>query len=788
MLKNYFKTAWRNLIGNISFSLINILGLAIGMASAILILLWIQNEVGHDRFHTKKDRLYVANNRDKFNGEIQAWSQTSKPLAAALKQEYPDVEEALRITDAPFLLTVGDKHLNMTGYFTDPGFFNTFSFPLLEGNAKALNGNYNIVLTQKTAIKLFGDADAMGKTGRIDSTDNFTVTGILKDLPNNTSFDFEYLLPWSYLKKIGGDDDSWGNNSVETFILLKPGVTQSGFNAKIKNITINHTKDGEKRSTQVFTRLFSDAYLYNKSENGEYVGGRIEMVKLFAIIAAFILLIACINFMNLSTARSEKRAKEVGIRKVVGAKKSSLIIQFIGESILLAFIAGIISILLVEISLSAFNKMVDKQLYIDFLSPEQWFFAMLFIFFTGLLAGSYPALFLSSYQPIKVLKGHISSATSAITPRRILVVLQFTFAIALIICTIIVVNQIKFAQARQTGYSRNNLIYTNLNGDIRKHYDLIKTELLAKGAAIAVTKSMSPITQRNSDSWGFSWLGSTEQDKKMDFVRMSSEADFIKTMGVKLIKGRDIDIKNYPTDSSAVLLNEASVEVMRLKNPIGQTILGEDNQKWHVIGLIKDFIYESPYEKVGQLMVFGPKSYSNVMHIKLNPAKPVAEDLAIVEQIFKENNPQYPFEYKFVDEEYAKKFQDEKRVGSLATLFAALTIFISCLGLYGLATYTAENRIKEIGIRKVLGASAASITTLLSVDFLKLVFISILIASPIAWFSMDKWLQAYTYRIQIEWWVFVLAGMVSILIALFTISFQAIKAALANPVKSLRSE
>jgi putative ABC transport system permease protein len=345
----------------------------------------------------------------------------------------------------------------------------------------------------------------------------------------------------------------------------------------------------------------------------------------------------------------------------------------------------------------------------------------------------------------------------------------------------------QYAQARQTGFAKDNLIYTELRGDVRKHFDLIKSELISSGAASAVTKSMSPITQRNSDSWGFQWPGSNEADKKTDFIRMSSEADFVKTMGVKLLQGRDIDIKSYPSDSNAMLLNETAVKIMRLKDPIGK-IVKENGRNWHIVGVIKDFIFESPYEKINQLVVEGPKSWFIGIHIKLNPAKPIKEDLALTEQIFKQNNPQSPFEYKFMDQEYARKFQDEQRIGSLATLFAALTIFISCLGLYGLAMYTAENRIKEIGVRKVLGASVSSIASLLSADFLKLVVISFLVASPIAWLAMNHWLQGYTYRIQISWWVFALSGVASILIAIGTVSFQAIKAALANPVKSLRSE
>lgn len=789
MLKNYLKIAFRNLLRSKGFSIINISGLAIGMASALLILLWIQNEISIDRFHAKTERIYTLNNRDKFNGELWAWNTTPKILAPTVKKDYPEVEDAVRINNTSFLFTVGDKHLNESGYFTDPGFLSMFTFPLLYGNAKtALNNVDNIVITRKFAKKLFGTDDAIGKIVRVDSSDNFTVTGVLKDLPNNTAFQFEYLMPWSFMKKIGWDDEYWGNNSVRSYVLLKPGVSEAIFDAKIKNVTIDHTKNtGDASTTQVFTQPLADKWLYSKSENGKYVGGRIEMVKLFGIIAAFILLIACINFMNLSTARSEKRAKEVGIRKVVGAKKGGLIGQFIGESILIALLAGILAIGLVEISLPFFNDLVDKQLYIDFSKAQYWLFAIGFILFTGFLAGSYPAFYLSSYKPVSVLKGSFKASHSPVTPRKILVVLQFTFAIALIISTIIVEHQIQYAQSRDSGYVKDKLVYTPLQGDVEKNYVLIRNELITSGAAVSVTKSMSPITQRYSDGWGWKWTGSTPADEKTDFIRMASDADFVKTMGVKLIAGRDIDVYKYPTDSTAMLLNEAAVKVMRLKDAIGTTV-NADGSEWHVVGVVKDFVYESPYEKVSQLAVMGPKSWFSALHFKLNPAHSTAQDLQLAEQVFKKYNPDYPFDYKFVDESYAAKFKEEKRTGTLAALFAGLTIIISCLGLFGLAAYMAETRIKEIGVRKVLGASVMSITTLLSKDFLKLVVISLVIASPLAWWAMNKWLAGYTYRINIEWWVFVLAGLLSILIAVITVSYQSIKAAIANPVKSLRSE
>ncbi|HEY2726995.1 MAG TPA: FtsX-like permease family protein, partial [Parafilimonas sp.] len=385
------------------------------------------------------------------------------------------------------------------------------------------------------------------------------------------------------------------------------------------------------------------------------------------------------------------------------------------------------------------------------------------------------------------LKGTFKASHALVTPRKILVVLQFTFAIALIICTIIVEQQIKYAQNRDTGYVRDKLVYTTINGDVNKHYQSIRNELISSGAAIAVTKSMSPITQRYSDGWGWTWAGANEDDKKTDFVRMASDADFVKTMGTHLIAGRDIDIYKYKTDSTAMLLNESAVKVMRLKNPVG-TLVHADDTVWHVVGVLKDFIYQSPYDKVQQLAVLGPHSWFNVIHFKLNPANSTEKDLQLAEKIFKTYNPQYPFDYKFADESYALKFQDEQRTGTLAALFAGLTIFISCLGLFGLATYMAENRIKEIGVRKVLGASVMNITTLLSKDFLMLVIISLIVASPIAWLAMNSWLKNYTYRINVEWWVFVLAGFLSVAIALLTVSYQSIKAAVANPAKSLRTE
>lgn len=791
MIRNYFKLTFRNLLKNKAHTVINVSGLAIGMASVIIIFLWIQNEMSHDRFYSKIDRMYSANNRDKLNGVLQVWNNTPKIMGPTIKMEYPEVEDVVRINDygANFLLTVGDKHLNLHGDFVDSGFFNMFDFPLLKGNAAlALKQHNGIVLTAQLAKKLFGNEDAMGKTVKIDSADNFVVTAVMKDLPGNTTFNFEYLLPWTYSTKTGMDDQYWGNNSVYTFILLKPGASQAAFDAKLKDIVKNHYKNTQQKvTTQIFTQPVKDIYLYSKSENGQYVGSRIEQAKLFGIIAVFILLIACINFMNLSTARSEKRAKEVGVRKVVGAQKYSLILQFIGESIILAFIAGIISVLIVELCLPYFNLLAGTQLSVDFSNPLYWFFTVLFILFTGFLAGSYPAFYLSSFQPVKVLKGTFKAANAAVTPRKVLVVLQFTFAIALIICTIIVERQIKYAQSRDTGYSKDHLAFIIMFGDARKNYDLIRQDLLRTGAATAVTATSAPMTEHWSDSDGFSWLGSNADDSRIDFNVFSAEQAFTSTLGLKVLQGRDFDLKTFLSDSSAALLNETALARMRLKNPIG-TVLKSGNTDLHIIGVIKDFILETPYEPTRPMIIAGSVFGYNVINFKLNPGITTQDALAKAEAVFKKYNPQYPFNYRFYDLEYAKKFEDEKRTGTFAGLFAGLTIFISCLGLFGLAAYMAENRIKEIGVRKVLGASITGIVTLLSKDFLKLVIIAFLIASSVAWYGMHEWLLGYTYHIDVEWWVFLLAGFLSVVITILTVSYQAIKAALMNPVKAIRTE
>ncbi|MBE7169506.1 MAG: ABC transporter permease [Williamsia sp.] len=784
MFKNYFKVAFRNLWRSKGFAFINITGLAVGMASAILILLWIQNEVSYDRFHKHKDVLYSAWNRGTFDGKLQCWDNTPKILGPTLKQEYPEIENISRQYARWYVTMAGEKRISTKAIVTDASFLSMFSFPLVQGNINtALNNVYSIVVTEKMAKKMFGTTDAMNKIITIDRN-NFTVTGILKNLPANTAFDFEYILPWAYLRTTGEDDSLWGNNSVQTFVQLKPAADPVSVDAKIKGITKKHSNGEEKE--EIFLHPISKWHLYSHFENGKITGGYIQTVRLFGIVAAFILLIACINFMNLGTARSERRAKEVGIRKVAGANRSSLISQFLGESVLMAIVSGILALLLVLLCLPSFNLLITKELTVPFNSPYFWVSALLFILATGAIAGSYPAFFLSSFKPVSVLKGTFKRAQALVRPRKILVVLQFSFAITLIICTCIVIQQIRYAQARETGYEGGQLVYHWITGDLAKNYSLIKKELLSSGVAVSVTKTASPLGSGFSDTWGIEWQGKSPDDKT-DFDRFSEDEALVKTAGLTILQGRDMDLTQYPTDSTAMLINESAAKAMGFQDPVGQ-LIKDNGETYHIIGVIKDFLLGSPYGETKPMIIEGGKSFFNVIHIKLNVEKSTAQSLQATERLFKQFNPEYPFEYHFVDDDYARKFDDTKRISTLTGLFAALTIFISCLGLFGLAAYMAESRIKEIGVRKVLGASVLSITTLLSKEFVALVVISIILASPVAWYAMHRWLQDYSYRTNIEWWVFVMAGSLAIAISLITVSFQAVKAAIANPIKSLRTE
>ncbi|WDF68027.1 ABC transporter permease [Sphingobacterium oryzagri] len=797
MIRNYIKIAWRNLLKNKSFSTINILGLAIGMSGALLIALWLQNMLSMDRFHEKGDRLYIVSNRDENQGEKWAWAMTPKILAPSIASDFPDIEAYTRYSEGDqFLTTFKEKKLIANTVFVDPGFFDMFTLPLIKGEKNVQFNNPNgMLLTESYAKALFGQEDPIGKSVKIDSVNQVTVQAVVKDLPSNSSFKFDILLPFDYAKKIGYVDDNWGNNSVSTYILLKEGISLSAFNNKIRTYSRDHFNtisnergyQSAKNTGEIFAFPYADSFLYNNGKGGNYTSGRIDVVKLFAWIGMFILLVASINFMNLSTARSERRAKEVGVRKVIGATKHSLTLQFLTESILVSLFAVVLATGLVFLMLPFFNDLVGKTLSLSFLNVQTWLFLIGFAVLTGLFAGIYPALFLSSFQPIKTLKGKLAFKTTGVSMRSILVVIQFSLAIVLIIATVVVTKQIDYTKQRERGYDENGLMYTSLNGDLEKNYQLLRHELLASNAVLSVSKNMSPVTDRYSNGWGFTSGTPTEEDKRISYNRFSTDADAVKTLGFTLIQGRDIDVYKFATDSTALILNESAVKSLHLENPINSIVDG-DGAKWTVVGVVKDFIIGSPFGDKTPMVILGSAAWFTTIHYRLNPDNNTADNLKAIETIFKKFNPDYPFEYEFIDKTYEQKFKETKAIGTISMLFAGLTIFISCLGLLALIAYMAETRMKEIAVRKVLGASVAQVTSLLSIDFIKLVLIAILIASPIAWWAMEKWLQDYSYRIEIQWYYFATAGLMAVFISMSTISYQAIKAARANPVKSLKDE
>jgi ABC-type antimicrobial peptide transport system permease subunit len=664
---------------------------------------------------------------------------------------------------------------------------------MIKGTRDGLKEPYSILLSASTAKAYFGEVDPMNQVIRIDNKYDVKVTGVYEDLPYNTFFrNMNYLLPWElylisneWIKKM---DNPWGSNFTQTFVQVAEKADMEKVSAKIKDVKFNKLKDDGDRKYKpvVFLHPMSKWHLHSEFKNGINVGGRIEFVWLFGIIGVFVLMLACINFMNLSTARSEKRAKEVGIRKSIGSVRGQLISQFFSESLVVALLAFLFSLLLVLLILPSFNQVADKKLTLPWLSPSFWLIGLVFSLLTGIIAGSYPALYLSSFNPVQVLKGTFRVGRFASVPRKVLVVLQFTVSVTLIIGTIIVFNQIQHAKSRPIGYDRNGLMSMFMSTeDIHNHFDAVRNELKASGAALEMTESGSPVTQVWNTNGGFDWKGK-DPSLAVDFPNNGVTYEYGKTIGWQFKEGRDFS-RDHATDSLAFVINEAAAKFLGFKNTIGETLTWE-GKPYTIIGIIKDMVVESPYEPARASLFHISRDGGSVMIVKINPEMSSREALSKIEGVFKKYNPEAPFEYKFVDEDYARKFNDEERIGKLASFFAALAIFISCLGIFGLASFVAEQKAKEIGVRKVFGASVFTLWKMLSRDFILLVTISLLIAIPTSFYFMSGWLSKYEYRTEISWWIFAVAGMGALLITLATVSYQAIKAALANPVNSLRTE
>ncbi len=794
MIRNYLKIAWRNMLNNKVYSALNIVGLAAGMAVALIIALWVFNQYSFDNFLPNFDRLYQVelNFTDPHDGE-HTQAAVSLPIADVLRKEYPEVQY---VAESDWMgqhgLLVGNKKLYLNGAGVGSDFLKMFQYPLVKGNSNTvLKDAYSIVLTESTAKALFGDADPLFKTVRIDNQHDLKVTGVMKDLPKNSTFQFNYILPFSYneqtqdwMKKAR---TTYYNNSFRIFVQLQPGADYARLAPRIRNIVYKGGPLMRPAKPVVLFHPLKYWHLYSEFKNGKEVGGFIEYVHLFSIIGVLVLLIACINFMNLSTARSEKRAREVGVRKAIGSQRHDLIVQFLTESILITFVAFLLSILFVQVALPSFNVLTGDSVSIPYSRPVFWLIMFTYVLVTGLLAGSRPAFYLSSFNPVKVLKGSIQVGKAASLPRKVLVVLQFTCSIALIISTVIVYQQIQYAKDRSTGYSADRLISTDMSDDLSNHYDALKADLLSTGMIESVTKASSPLTGIYMHTGIEKWPGQGAGELGFNVGGISVSDNYFKTVGMTLIEGHDFS-SNWSSDTSNIIINQAAARRMGLKEPLNQVIKYDHiNGPARIIGVVKDALMESPFTPV-EPTVFNHGRGGNFIIYRISPGVNNHQAIEKITRLFDKYNPAFPFMYQFVDEEYNHKFNLELLVGKLAGVFAGLAIFISCLGLFGLAAYVAEQRTKEIGVRKVLGASVAQVWLLLSRDFILLVVVSCLVASPIALYFLKNWLQKYDYRITIGPGVFVLSAAAAILITLITISFQAIKAAIANPVKSLRSE
>ncbi|MCE7053119.1 ABC transporter permease [Algoriphagus sp. AGSA1] len=783
---NYFKIAYRNLLRNKGFSLTNLLGLSIGCTSAIFILLWVYDELTYDKFHENYGEIYQVMAHRDYNNQIFTDQNMVFPLGPAIEQELPEVKHAVVSTyPESHILSNGDRKFRENGITASENYFEVFSWQFLQGNPKtALPDPSSIVLTESSAKALFGEEDPLHKTVKIDNSHELTVTAVLQDLPGNSTFQFDYIHAFNLSDAtLTRAMSNWTSSSWNIFVQTVPGTDPEILSEKISELKIQNNP-GDKGISEYFVFPMAKWRLYGEFKEGVNTGGMIQYVRLFFFIAVIILLIACVNFMNLSTARSERRAKEVGIRKTLGSDKKQLILQFFFESTILTVMAFFLSVLAVSLLMPTFNQLVEKSLSLEITSSVFLMIALAILLFTGVIAGSYPALYLSSFNPVKVLKGTFLVGKKAALPRNILVVAQFVVSILLISCTLIIYQQIQHIKDREMGYDPNNLIMVSTTDDTGKNFDVIKDELLKTGTIQAVTRTFSPITSIWWRSPAPEWEGKPT-DMNLLMTGMNSDLDFAETIGVRMLQGTDFT--GMPTDSSALILNLAAVEAMGLEEPVGMQ-MRYNNSTYTVIGVTDNVVMDSPFKPVDPMMIFFNPDQTYSISIRLREGTQVQAGLQAVEEVFMKYNPSAPFEYQFVDQEFGRKFLAEELASKITTIFSGLAIFICCIGLAGLASFTIEKRFREIGIRKVLGASIFQVLLLISKDFLKLVLIAFCLAVPFAYWKMDQWLESYTYHISISLWVFAGVGVMVMMLSLAVVSLNTLRAALANPVDSLKSE
>ncbi len=785
MLKNYLKIALRNIRRQKGYSFINIAGLAIGMACCILILLWVQDELSYDRFHENAGDIYRVIQDIKFADHDTTWAITQGPLGPSLKADFPEIINATRITGRGFRLTYGDKSFDEALRMADGSIFEMFTFPLVKGDpATALSDPHSIVITEEMAEKYFGEEDPLGKTIKADNQWDFQVTGILKKVPRNSHLQFDFLIPFIFGRELNYTVDNWRNSQFRTYVQLKNGVPVQEVIQKISGYLYEKPtleKDA-KLNLQPLTRI----HLYSNYEF-DSAHGDITYVTIFSIIAFFILFIACINFMNLATAKSGNRAKEVGMRKVAGAHKTDIVRQFYGESILLAFIALLVALTIVWLLLPTFNNLAAKELSMGVSGNIVVLLGLLGItLLTGVISGSYPALFLSAFQPVKILKGSLQSGSKGSVFRKILVVFQFALTILLIVCTIVVYNQLNYMRNMKLGYNKEYMIYKGMRGDVRAKFDSVKNELLQNPNILGVTASSSVPTYGYTFSNSlWRWEGQDPNEETL-MRAVFVDLDYFKTFGMEIVEGRSYS-KEFPTDATeAIMVNEEAVRVMGMESPIGKRLsIGDNNLK--IIGVVKNYHFRSLRQEIDPLILICLPNQCGVLFARLK-SENMPETIGYMENIWKEFAPGHPFNYRFLDEALDDLYRSEQRIGTILRYFSILAIFISCLGLFGLASFMAEQRTKEIGIRKVLGASVSNIVLLLSREFTKWVLLANIIAWPVAYYAMYKWLQSYAYSTNIALWSFILSGVIALVIATVAVSYQSIKAAVTNPADSLRYE
>jgi putative ABC transport system permease protein len=790
MFRLNLKIALRNLWRNKTSSVINIVGLAVGLSACLLLLLYVNYEMNFDRHFKDSDKVYqVMTNFQDATGKITSTGGVpGNGIAMAIKTKIPEVNELSRIGGGDeSLIANQQKAFKKRDLFADPEILRIFNYEFIAGNSvTALNTPDAVILTESMAKLLFGSTDVLNKTVRYQNRNDLKVTGVIKDLPTNISLRFDYLMPWSFFESINDyvKNMKWGDFNFPVMVKVNDPANIDLINSKVKKL-FNENYTAQRNENFLFP--LADTHLHGEFLNGKSVGGDIERIYLFMALAFGILLVACINFMNMATAKSERRAKEVGIKKTIGATRSSLVIQFLTEAMILTAVAVLIAVTIVEVTLPIFNNLLGIDIAIGYNNTGYWLGILAVALLTGLLSGTYPALFLSSFNPIQTLKK--KTARAKLIPfniRQVLVVVQFCFAIILIIATLVIYKQMQFIKNRPIGYHINSLAEMPQDGELNGKFDLFKEQLLKSGAVTAVNKSSRGMTNVGSWFYGFQWPGMEEKGKEIVFNRLETQYDFVKTNGVELVSGRDFS-RDFASDSAGIMLSSTAVKMMKLKDPIGTNVNLFGNQL-KVIGVFKDFIWASPYRSGNPMVIIFNENPGGSVNLRLNTANSVSKNVELISTITKNINPEYPVEINFVNDLFSRKLQSEKILGVLANLFGGIAILISCLGLYGLVAYSAEQRTKEFGVRRVLGATVGNIMRLLSVSFLKMVFIAACIGVPLAYYLMNKWLTAFEFRTTISWPIVVASIAGTIIIAFLTVSFQAYKAARANPVEALKYE